>query len=125
MIVGAVFFFAAGLAVGIGIDGAGGESSSSLVEARENCAPDSLDIRIGDDGDTLIIDRAGAEENPGADYLDVLCIFDELGVPDSVTSQIEGTRALDGTQEADFGEYSAFWTYHPDDGLNMTITWNP
>jgi hypothetical protein len=80
------------------------------------------DVRIGDDGDTMSIDRAGAEESPGATMTQLACILGELEVPDSVVDHIENTRALDGYQEASFGEYSASWTYHPDDGLNMTIT---
>lgn len=131
VIVGAVFFFTTGLAVGLIL---GGEQASSpsrssdssqettLAEAREACAPNSSRIDLGDDGHTLMIERAWAQENPGASNNQVVCLFDELGVPDSVVSRIEGTRALDGTQEADFGDYSAFWTFHPDDGLNMTIT---
>ncbi|MCH7231884.1 hypothetical protein L0U85_13625 [Glycomyces sp. L485] len=93
-----------------------------MIKAQETCAPGSSSVSIGDGGDTLIIDRAWAEENPGADSTEVMCIFDELEMPDAVISQINGTRALDGTQEANFGDYSTFWTYHPDDGLNMTIT---
>ncbi|WP_199034358.1 hypothetical protein [Glycomyces salinus] len=131
----AVLFFFIGFATGTELGGGDSDSASDsdlasdspqsespLVEAQEACAPGSPDVRIGDDGDTLTIDRAWAEESPGATQQDVLCIFDELEVPDSVVSRIESTRALDGTQEAEFGDFSAFWTFHPDDGLNMTIT---
>ena len=41
-----------------------------------------------------------------------------------MVAHIESTRALDGYQQETFGEFSASWTYHPDDGLNMTITRN-
>lgn len=134
-VIGAVLFFAAGFAVGFAIDRERSGSPSlfsdplaqedpktPLDEARETCAPATSNVRIGDKGHTLIIDRAWADSGAGASSTQVLCIFDEIELPDYVFSQIEGTRALDGRQEADFGDYSAFWTYHPDNGLNMTIT---
>ena len=34
---------------------------------------------------------------------------------------LAASRALDGTQEQSWGDYSASWTYHPDDGLNIVI----
>ena len=36
-------------------------------------------------------------------------------------NHIESTRALDGTQEDSFGDYQARWTYHPDNGMNLTV----
>lgn len=146
-IIGAALLFFGGLAVGLVIGGERGESPASaesqdsegleeaqepeesgetaLEEAVKTCAPHSSSISTGDDGHTLMIDRAWANENPGASEIQVVCVFSELEVPDFVISQIDSTRALDGTQDADFGDYSAFWTYHPDDGLNMTITMEP
>ena len=32
------------------------------------------------------------------------------------------TRAIDGTQEEQWGLYRATWTYHPDQGLNVVIS---
>ena len=132
---GALLFFI-GIAVGLAFNGdrerpapssndRSDADTTALIEARDICAPDSPDITIGDDGHTLLISRAGAEEAPGADISEVACIFAEIEIPDSVTSRIESTRALDGTQEAEFSDFSAFWTYHPDDGLNMTIMLEP
>jgi hypothetical protein len=64
----------------------------------------------------------GAEVSPGATFTQFDCIIEELDVPDAVLDRINNTRALDGYQDATFGEFAASWTYHPDDGLNMTIT---
>ena len=52
------------------------------------------------------------------------CALDSLGVPERVQSHIGTTRALDGTQEDSWEDYSARWTYHPDSGMNITI-WKP
>ena len=48
-------------------------------------------------------------------------LFSELGFPSSMMSRIGNTRALDGTQTADGDNASAYWTYHPDDGLSIVI----
>jgi hypothetical protein len=122
---GGAALFLAGLGIGIAIGGdSGGDGggSRSLEAVKEECASGSSDIQVGDDGDTLTIDRMGAEESPGATFTQFDCIIEELDVPDSVVDRIENTRALDGYQDATFGEFAASWTYHPDDGLNMTIT---
>lgn len=53
---------------------------------------------------------------------DVTCLLGMLDAPSGVESRMENTRALDGTQESEWGDYSASWTYHPDDGLNLIVT---
>jgi hypothetical protein len=50
--------------------------------------------------------------------------LDALHAPQQVREHIAHTRALDGTQTDAWGEFQARWTYHPDDGLNMTIWGN-
>ena len=44
-----------------------------------------------------------------------------MNAPSFVTAQIDTTRALDGLQKATWGKLSAFWTYHPDNGLNISF----
>jgi len=48
-------------------------------------------------------------------------VFDHLGVPDAVRQHVATTRALDGQQTDSWTGYSARWTFHPDNGLQMTI----
>ena len=98
--------------------------SPSLKVARSKCVSSSNGIRLGDGGYTLIIDRAAAKKNPGIDTNALACIFGELRVPDSVVSQVQNTTILSGLQKADFGGFSAFWTFSPDGGLDMTISQN-
>ncbi|WP_454698206.1 hypothetical protein [Arthrobacter humicola] len=50
------------------------------------------------------------------------CILTAVAVPDSVVSQIDATRALDGMQKASWDKMSATWTYHPDHGLKIILT---
>jgi hypothetical protein len=56
-----------------------------------------------------------------ATYADLVCALGVLQTPSFVTSQINSTRALDGIQKATWGKISAFWTYHPDNGVNITF----
>lgn len=77
--------------------------------------------------DYLIIDHKGQDDLRGASYGELQCVFENLEVPKADISKMEGTRALDGTLESDWessdGTYSieASWTYHPDDGLDITF----
>lgn len=34
---------------------------------------------------------------------------------------MDQTRALDGTLNASWADYEAFWNYHPDSGMNLTV----
>lgn len=45
----------------------------------------------------------------------------DLGFSDGVVARMEGTRALDGTQEAEGTHATVSWTYHPDNGLRMVF----
>lgn len=79
---------------------------------------------IQDGGESLALTtdfdyRKGVAE--WIDSGDVKCVLDKLEAPSSVWSKVGTTRALDGRQSADWGGYTASWTYHPDDGLNMLI----
>jgi hypothetical protein len=59
-----------------------------------------------------------------ASYADVSCTLSVMKAPSFVTAQIDTTRALDGLQKASWGKVSAFWTYHPDNGLNISFNSN-
>lgn len=54
-------------------------------------------------------------------YKDMSCATKILKMPAFVGSKISSTRALDGIQSAQWGKISAFWNYHPDDGLKITF----
>lgn len=50
---------------------------------------------------------------------DILTINEKYGLPDALYERMMHTRALDGTQEATYGNIRVTWTYHPDNGLNV------
>lgn len=92
-----------------------------LEAAREACAPTAESVQIGDDGFTMTIERAMAEEDPGIDGSELGCIFGELDMPDAVLSRVQATNSLSGMQDGEWDGFKAFWTFHPERGLHMTI----
>jgi hypothetical protein len=84
---------------------------------------------LGDAGYTVTMKGKPADPNyvnitkvTGLTGADMACVLKAAAVPDSIVSQIDATRALDGMQRASWDKMSASWTYHPDDGLNMVLT---
>lgn len=80
-------------------------------------------LELEDDGKTLIIDSLGQEEDPlglGAVVAD--CVYIDLETPKWVSESVGATRAMDGRQSAEWDNYKAQWSYHPDSGLSMIIT---
>lgn len=81
-------------------------------------------VSLLDGGTTLEFSYAGKYSDymaSAASYSDVSCAMSIMKAPSFVISQIDTTRALDGLQKASWGKLSAFWTYHPDNGLNISI----
>ena len=81
-------------------------------------------VELLDNGATLKFSYAGKYSSylaSAGSYSDVTCTLTMMKAPSFVLSQIETTRALDGLQKAAWGKSSAFWTYHPDNGLNISF----
>lgn len=94
---------------------------SPFVVALDTCdLSDSAYATIGDDGASLELQSEG-DEAVGMSADEFVCVIEALDVSDAVISRLETTRALDGRQEASWGNFSASWTYHPDNGVNMLI----
>ena len=116
-----------GAAVGINAavdDGRESAKAGLIADAYASC---SLDTTDGAElsADELSITISGAGKYYGPETSDVYCIGETLGMPDSVTSRMGHTRALDGTQTADWDVFSVSWTYHPDDGLGAIFEYAP
>ncbi|MEV3936013.1 hypothetical protein AB0K52_08575 [Glycomyces sp. NPDC049804] len=149
----AVVMFSGGLFIGMAISdsdsseppAASEESSSSPAESEttaspkpalppaepnpmeaaiDSCASDSDRITLADDGNTIVAEGIGIDGETDESIEQLVCVLVYLGAPDSLFAHLDSTRAIDGRQEDEFGEYTAAWTFHPDDGVNMTITTN-
>ncbi|AXG14970.1 hypothetical protein [Intrasporangium calvum] len=81
------------------------------------------EANVGDAGKSISFDTKGEDySDTGNDKItDLVCVLTALRVPDHVIAHMDSTRALDGQQEDTWDSYKARWTYHPDDGLNLTV----
>ncbi len=96
-------------------------ADSSMQAARSNCGAQYA-VVVSDGGRTLVIDGQGKEDSSGVSTSVLDCLLDQLHAPTSVVEQMYSTRALDGRQQADWPNYHASWTYHPDHGLDLIVT---
>jgi hypothetical protein len=97
------------------------EAAALMEEAVATCAPDSDYVWLADEGTSIIAEGVGVGENPEGSIEEVSCVLTRLGAPESIYTHINTTSALDGWQEAEFGNYTAGWSFHPDSGIDMTI----
>lgn len=98
-----------------------GTVTTPLYDAVAGCdVTGEPGAEVLDDGTALAINALGDD---GIDLEAVACLLVALDMPGAVVEQMDRTRALDGTQEADWDDMAASWTYHPDAGLNVLVTW--
>lgn len=116
-IAGGILLLAA--AVAIPVISAQVAKSNQIRDAVSACNILITEYRIMDDGNAVALSSVGLSSGP--EVSKVVCLLDELDAPQTVPVKIGNTRALDGTVSADWSDFSAQWTYHPDDGLNILI----
>ena len=97
---------------------AGAQNFSS---ALDTCHASGSYVRLAADKSSLTL-QAENESGRGLSAPVFLCVLDELDAPASMRQRMLLTRAIDGTQEEQWGPYRATWTYHPDQGLNVVIS---
>lgn len=100
------------------------EDSSFLDPDVQDVFAEYLDgaIAVEDEGGTLILDTLPSDDDPlGISAMALECVEIQLEMPTWLTESISTTRALDGRQTGEWDGYSAQWTYHPDNGLNLVI----
>lgn len=126
----------AAVGVVVALTGCGGVATKVLAEASSSTTTDegtALDQAArncllgaaSDEGISISFDTQGDDEwesdGPYDTYEDVACVLAELDTPDYVIQHIDSTRALDGQQTDEWGDFEARWTYHPDSGMQMTV----
>ena len=101
----------------------GGIGGTDFRAVLADCELDetSSGVTLDDDGRGLFLDAEGDEDYSGMSYSDQQCVLDGLKVPSSVMTQINNTSSLMGVQDAEWDDIAASWTYHPDNGLEMSI----
>ena len=103
-------------------------ASFSTFQAFSKCKLYKQDSPVGgaqiqDSGRTLALHLAPIAEFLLTGLTDehFNCATKILKVPGFVSSKISATRAIDGIQSAKWGKITAFWNYHPEDGLKITF----
>ena len=104
---------------------------ASLVRKFFSNAVGNCDVwgRNGMDYDQkrLTIDGKGQEDSTGASIYAVMCLLDEVKMPDAVESRWRSTNSLQGLVEGrweilnDDAEVQAAWSYHPDSGPQVAF----
>jgi hypothetical protein len=75
----------------------------------------------------LTIDGKGEEDSSGASIYAVVCLLDQVRMPDAVESRWRSTNSLQGLVEGrwevldDDAEIQAAWSYHPDSGPQVAL----
>ena len=106
-----------------------GWPDSPLAILSESCGVSSADpdgdsyVQYSPDDDSITVASVQFDLDDVADEstlsYKLACIASAL--PDHVLSRIDSTRAIDGMQEAVFEDVTVFWSYHPDNGINLAI----
>lgn len=79
-------------------------------------------VSVEDDGRTLILQTLPEDDDPlGLSTLALDCVQTELDMPTWLTTSMGQTRSLDGRQSEQWDAFSAQWSYHPDNGVNLII----
>lgn len=102
------------------------EQNRLLRSAQEKCTSRVPSVgSLGDGGFTLVIDTKGEDELEGDSYDDLTCVLDQIEMPSNIRNDLGETRAMDGRQEATWDRITAAWRYHPDTGINISLTLEP
>jgi hypothetical protein len=95
--------------------------SQLFDRATEACsASNSRGVTVDSGGRAMYLNGEG-EDSAGVNVLVQICILNELNVPESVFDRIAGTTSLMGVQTARWENLEASWTYHPKNGLDISI----
>lgn len=94
------------------------QSSTKLDVVAQAC---NLTDELASDGQSINVDTKGTEDSAGTAVAFAFCMLRATVAPDYIFDSIKRTRALDGRIEEEYGDYRVTWTYHPDDGLQMTL----
>lgn len=102
------------------------EEAKNKLSELYNSVDGSSFLVLGYDGMSLTLDTNPTDipDFDGGAKL-VALINSYLGLPSSLTTKMASTRALDGMQTQNCGEYTVTWNYHPDKGMKVIYEVNP
>lgn len=95
-------------------------SKANAEAIYDQCKEISSNMTLSNDKKTIDYEWGSSASSASIDALD--CLLEKSGAPDSVTSRMNHTRGLDGTQDAHWDGWEAYWNYHKSKGFNLTLT---
>jgi hypothetical protein len=103
--------------------GIGSQPDSALLEGAHTChVADNMYIDYDKDTDTMYVDGADDAGMSGIKMGHLACLLvTGLDLPDPIISRMENTTSLMGEQEGHWGDYTVAWSYHPDNGLDISF----
>ena len=97
-------------------------SRTTAADVVAECDSSGLAIALGDDQKSLSFTYRPASESSNEIYR---CVLDTVEAPSTVDARMGETRAIDGTQNAQWEGWEMFWNYHPDSGAGITLSETP
>ncbi|VXB57619.1 conserved exported hypothetical protein [Arthrobacter sp. 8AJ] len=98
-------------------------SDSYIKQTLRSCGVvSSKYATLGDKDRTVTLQGQPKSSTRGMTMKEIGCVLTGVDTPDSVISRMDGTRALDGMQNASWKGYEASWTFHPDNGVRIILT---
>lgn len=101
------------------------ERKDMLEEAFVKCCDSDSDFAsLSADSTSLVIDTNPNDTeysyfNEEKAFAAIVATNNYLKFPSSITDKMSSTRALDGMQTQNGSDFTATWTYHPDEGLKV------
>lgn len=102
------------------------DQTSPVEEAHASCdetvtmAAGSADnVVLGDEGHSIVFTGTFPSEE---DFTFLACVLTQLETSEAIVAQMDSTTAMMGRQTVEEEGFTYSWSYHPDNGINMTIT---
>lgn len=113
-----LFAIGAASALLVSLSGCAGQFDL-FQKAVKSCGTTS-GVSVLDNGTTLLVDTQGDTDYTGATYSDAMCLMSAVNTPSYIVDNIVTTNSLMGRQNATFNGIDVSWSYHPDNGLNLS-----
>lgn len=80
-------------------------------------------VSYEDQGASLILTTAAEDDYDSSNIIwsNIECVLKQTKATAATTDRMLNTRALDGMQDAEWKGIAASWTYHPDNGFNISL----
>ena len=115
-----------GFGVALVLTSTAGISSRSFQSAADSCVSygdDGYeDIQVSDDGESMFLDGSGEDDYSSLGAVEQFCILAQLDVPEIIITRMNATNALMGAQTGEWDGITASWTYHPNNGLDVSLS---